>query len=547
MPISTTVCDTDVRHAGSAPKTGQVWSGPADAVAFDEPGIRSILRDSDVPCYAVRQQGRIGLARGGSWLRAAEEADLPEVLAFVPAMPLHSLGDPAFLAAHRVRCAYMTGAMANAIASEELVIAVGRAGMLGSFGAAGLVPDRIAAAIRRIQAALPEGPYAFNLIHSPSEPALEAGAVRVYLEGGVRTVEASAYIDLTTEIVHYRAAGLGLDPAGRIAVANRVIAKVSRREVAGRFLQPAPEALLRQLVEAGRLSPLQATLAGKVPMADDITVEADSGGHTDNRALVCLLPSILAQRDEIQAQQRFAQPTRIGAAGGIGTPQAVLAAFMMGAAYVVTGSVNQACVEAGTSAHTRALLARAETTDVTMAPAADMFELGVRLQVLKRETLFAMRAQKLYELYKTYGALEEIPAAEIQKLESQIFKKSLEQIWQETIAYFSHRDPQQIEKAEGNPRRKMALIFRWYLGLSSRWSNLGEKGREMDYQIWCGPSMGAFNDWVKGTYLGVPENRTVVDVAGQLMLGAAFLYRVQHLRSQGLQLPPAYCRYLPTR
>jgi trans-AT polyketide synthase, acyltransferase and oxidoreductase domains len=53
----------------------------------------------------------------------------------------------------------------------------------------------------------------------------------------------------------------------------------------------------------------------------------------------------------------------------------------------------------------------------------------------------------------------------------------------------------------------MALIFRWYLGLSSRWSNSGEQGREMDYQIWCGPSMGSFNDWVRGTYLEDYQNR----------------------------------------
>ncbi len=40
-------------------------------------------------------------------------------------------------------------------------------------------------------------------------------------------------------------------------------------------------------------------------MADDITVEADSGGHTDNRPLVCVLPSIIALRDEIQAKYHY--------------------------------------------------------------------------------------------------------------------------------------------------------------------------------------------------------------------------------------------------
>ena len=64
----------------------------------------------------------------------------------------------------------MTGAMAGGIASEEMVIALGKEKILSSFGAGGLTPERLETAINRIQQALPNGPYAFNLIHSPSEP-----------------------------------------------------------------------------------------------------------------------------------------------------------------------------------------------------------------------------------------------------------------------------------------------------------------------------------------------------------------------------------------
>ena len=96
---------------------------------------------------------------------------------------------------------------------------------------------------------------------------------------------------------------------------------------------------------------------------------------------------------------------------------------------------------------------------------------------------------------------------------------------------------QQIERANNNPKRKMALISRWYFGISSRWSNAGEQGREMDYQIWCGPSIGPFNDWTRDTYLSDPANRRVVDVAFHLFTGAAFLYRVEHLKAQ-IKSPP---------
>ena len=93
----------------------------------------------------------------------------------------------------------------------------------------------------------------------------------------------------------------------------------------------------------------------------------------------------------------------------------------------------------------------------------------------------------------------------------------------------------------------MALIFRWYLGLSSRWSNTGEKGREIDYQIWCGPAMGSFNDWVRGSYLAESQNRQVVEVANHIMTGAAFLYRIQNLKIQGLQIPDEYTQYIPEK
>lgn len=45
-------------------------------------------------------------------------------------------------------------------------------------------------------------------------------------------------------------------------------------------------------------------------------------------------------------------------------------------------------------------------TDIMMAPAADMFEMGVKLQVLKRGTMFGMRSQKLYEIYENYNSIE---------------------------------------------------------------------------------------------------------------------------------------------
>lgn len=468
-------------------------------------------------------------------------------LAFIPSFTAKSFGDEGFKQTYGVKYAYYSGAMANGIASVNMVGTLGKNGMMGSFGSAGLSVERVEQAIREIQAALPNGPYAFNIINSPFEPELEVRLVELYLKYHVPVLEASAYMGLTYGLVYYRAAGLSEDTGGSVRIGNRIIAKISRKEVASRFMKPAPQDLLDRLVTDGRITPRQAELAKLVPMADDITVEADSGGHTDNRPLVGLIPAMLAVRDRIQEEQHYPTPVRIGAGGGISTPASALAAFEMGAVYIVTGSINQACVEAGVSAHTRQLLAQADMADVIMAPAADMFEMGVRVQVLKRGTMFAMRGSKLYELYSRYQSIEEIPQADREKIEKTIFRKSLDDVWLETAAFFQQRDPKELEKAHNDPHHKMALIFRWYLGLASRWSVTGEAGREMDYQVWCGPSMGTFNEWVKGTYLESMDNRKVVDVILHILTGAAYLKRLGIARTQGIRFPAEIERYLPKK
>jgi PfaD family protein len=320
------------------------------------------------------------------------------------------LGAASFLADHGVGQPYMTGAMANGIASPELVVAMARAGFLATYGAAGVLPDQVDDALGRIRRELGPAPFACNLIHSPNEAELERAILAGCLRHGVTCVEASAFMELTPPIVAYRAAGLRRDADGGVRAEHRVIAKLSRAEVAELFLRPAPDALLRPLVEAGTLTREQAELARSVPMADDITVEADSGGHTDGRPLAVGLPEILAVRDAVARELGYRRPPRVGAAGGIGTPEAVFGAFALGAAYVVTGSVNQACVESGQSAAARALLGAAGPSDVAMAPASDMFEIGAEVQVLRRGTMFAGRARRLLELYRAYDGLVGAPA-----------------------------------------------------------------------------------------------------------------------------------------
>ena len=509
------------------------WRPTAGGPTTDSALARDVLGSLRSPVAVVRTPAGFAVAAGGvAQLGSASPGpDAVPLAAFLPPLTPTDLGDPGFRAAHGLAYPYMTGAMANGIGSADVVEAMSRAGMLGSFGAAGLSVERVTQAIDRLQASLGDRPFCFNLIHSPNEPAHEAAVAELYLARGVSRVEASAYLDLTPPIVHYRLAGLTRGPDGGVVAHNKVIAKVSRVEVATKFLSPAPPRIVQELLRNGQVTSDQAELAARVPMCDDLIAEADSGGHTDNRPAITLLPTMLALR------HRLGAPARVGLAGGIATPVSVAAAFAMGAAFVVTGSVNQACVESGSSDPVRAMLAEAGQADVTMAPAADMFEMGVKVQVLKRGTMFAMRAAKLYELYRQFPAWEAIPAADRAQVEKNLLRTTFEDIWGQTRDFFQRRDPTQLPKAEADPRHKMALVFRWYLGLSSRWANAGEPTRQLDYQVWCGPAMGAFNEWAKGSFLEKPEARGVVVLALNLLYGACVHLRRQALRQQGVGLP----------
>lgn len=526
----------------STSKSKFFWHGGGEPQPLTRANLDAALRDFDRPLVLLENGGEMFLS---SELDLSTSESPFKATAFSLPFSPESLGDPDFLQRFGLRYPLYAGAMANGISSVELVEAMGRGGFLGSFGAGGVPHKAVEEAIQKLRTSLDGKPYAFNLLNSPFEPALEDETVALYLKHGVRLIEASAYLSISKNLALYRAAGLSMRPDGGIEIANRIIAKISRKEIAARFMEPAPQDALNQLVQEGKITAEQAELARKVPVADAITVEADSGGHTDNRPLVGVLPAVIRLRDQIQAKNNYARPVYIGAGGGIATPESALAAFVMGAAYIVTGSVNQACLESAASPHTKKLLAQAEMTDVAMAPAADMFEMGVKVQVLKRGTMFAMRAQKLFEIYSRYDSMDAIPDAEREKQESGVFKMPLDAVWEECRRFFSERDPRQIERAEADPKAKMALVFRWYLGLSSRWSSRGEPGREMDYQIWCGPAMGAFNDWVRGRQLDAPENRRVAEVSLQILQGAAYLFRLKILESQGVRFADEVRQYFP--
>ena len=445
-----------------------------------------------------------------------------------PVLRPEDLGSASFRADHQVAYAYASGSMYKAIASVDLVVRMGKAGLLGYFGAGGLTGDELEASLRRIRTELGDHrPYGVNLL--ASRPEREERTVDALLAHGVRRVEAASFVQVTPALVRYRLTGVRRGAGGTVQAPNRVLAKVSHHEVARSFLSPPPDRLVRELAAAGRVTPEEAELAQYVTMCDDLCAEADSGGHTDQRPLIALLPALLTLRATMAAAHAPVGQVRVGAAGGIGTSQAAAAAFVMGADFVVTGSINQCTVEAGTSEAAKDLLQRAQVQDTALVPAGDMFELGTKAQVLRRGLFFPARANKLYELWLRHGSLEDLDQETADHVQRRVLGRSFDEVWQEVKSRYAHTRPAVIERAEQDPKRRMALVFTWYFAKATRAALEGDSDSRVDFQIPCGPALGALNEQLRGSGMETWRARHPDDLARLIMHGAAdLLSRAAH-------------------
>ena len=97
----------------------------------------AILGDLRSTVSVVAGESGPAAARGGSGSFGSQHTGTHDLLALLPPLPPARLGGTGFASDHGLKYPYMTGAMANGIASAEIVEAMCWAGMLGSFGAAG--------------------------------------------------------------------------------------------------------------------------------------------------------------------------------------------------------------------------------------------------------------------------------------------------------------------------------------------------------------------------------------------------------------------------
>jgi trans-AT polyketide synthase/acyltransferase/oxidoreductase domain-containing protein len=394
--------------------------------------------------------------------------------------------------------------MGFGVASPTLVIALGEAGYLGFLGIGGLSQAAARGAIREVKARLGDtAPWGVNLLASPLRPGREDQLVRLCLEEGVPAFEAADYLTPTPGLLQARWSG---SRSGR-----PVLVKVSRPDLAERFLRPPAAELLDRCLAEGRLTRAEAAQAARAPVATALAALADGAGHTDQQPALALFPAMLA------ARRRLGVEVPIGLCGGLGAPEALAAAFLIGADFVMTGTINQCTPESGAAPAVKDLLAAAEVQDTAVVPAGDLLEVGGRARVLRRGVLFPARATRLGELLHSAPSVDALDARTRDQLERSFFQRSLDEVWRESAARLD--DPARAE-TEARPRARLAHVLRAYFAQGTRLALAGDTHRQVDWQVCASPAMGAMNAWAAERGLGDWRQRGVATVATQLMTEA---------------------------
>lgn len=421
-----------------------------------------------------------------------------------------------FCERHNLRYPYVSGSMYRGIASVELVSTMAKSGFLAFFGTGGLSLATVKDSLDDLKKRIPTtNPFGMNLLSTLFQPELEEHLIDLYLENEVRYVEASAFTKLTPALIRYRYHGAFFE-GDHPTIPNHLFLKASRLEVIEQFLQPPRETLLNQLVVSGQLTAEEAAVARVVPVASEVCIEADSGGHTDAGVMLTILPSAVRLREKYQSGMATCSKTLIGAGGGLGTPEALAACFVLGAEFVLGGSIHQCTPQAGTSDIVKDMLAHSGIHDTGYAPAGDLFTTGARVQVLRHGTLFCARANFLYDVYRSHSGLTTLSAKTRDSVENYL-GMDIEACWLSVREKMASHRREELTRIEQNEKAKMARVFKQYFSDSINSAISGDEKAKVNFQIHCGPAMGAFNSFAQNHGLTDWRKRDIDVVAMTLM------------------------------
>ena len=185
------------------------------------------------------------------------------------------------------------------------------------------------------------------------------------------------------------------------------------------------------------------------------------------------------------------------------------AMYGMGADFILTGSINQCTPEANVSDLVKETLASIQPQDTCHVPAGQQFESGAMEQVVRKGSYFPARAQKLYDLYRLHNNFDEIDKKTQSQLEKHFFKRSFQSVVSELRSNPQLYGIYDLETFESDKKYQMAQVFRWYFQKASLTAIKGDNKDKNNFKIYCGPAMGALNQWLIGTELEDWKNRNI--------------------------------------
>ncbi|MCG8569829.1 MAG: hypothetical protein MJB14_06790 [Spirochaetes bacterium] len=306
---------------------------------------------------------------------------------------------------------------------------------------------------------------------------------------------------------------------------HKILLKTSRMEVVKNFLHGPVERDIKKLLSKGDITQQEAQLLTQVPFVDDICLEMGFDGFSQGCSSLNLFSTFKQKVVKADNKNFSSKRIRLGIGGGIGTPETAAAAFLVGADFILTGTINQCSVEAGTSHEVKDILENVSIHDLCYVPKDLLFETGAKISVVKKGSLFPVRANHLYDLYKKNSSLDDLDRETREKLETSYFQQSIDQILNEIKNNSLIEKPGRTEKFAYLPKYEMSLVFKSYFQDAQKKAIAGNREYKSDYQIYCSPIMGAFNAWVKGTQLEKWKKRNVRLIAEKIMDDAAvFIY-----------------------